>query len=53
MYNASLFQVEMVPKWSERVVHFLTPIELIALNDTIKDQANSMIACHIFYSIER
>ena len=33
-----LFQIEMVPKWSERVVCFFTTIEVRASRDTIEEQ---------------
>ena len=47
--DVALFQIEMVPKWSERVVHFLTTIEVKALGETVEEQqAHFMLACSRF-----
>ena len=37
LLDVALFQIEMVPKWSERVVHFLTMTEVRALGETIEE----------------
>ena len=49
--NDTLFQIEMVPKWSERVVHFLTTTEVKSLGDTAKEQVDFMLSCSRFQMI--
>ena len=36
--NAALFQIEMVPKWSERVVHFLTTTKIKNLGEILEEK---------------
>ena len=46
--DACLFQIEMVPKWSERLVHFLTTANTIKLGETCEEKAEFMEACSNF-----
>ena len=46
--DAALFQVEMVPKWSERMVHFLTTTAFDDVSSDIEEQAEFMEACQYF-----
>ena len=43
-----LVQVEMVPKWSERMVHFLTTVSFEDVSSDIEEQAKFMEACQCF-----
>ena len=36
--DASLFRVEIVPKWSEQVVHFLTTRTLKDVEDSLEEK---------------
>ena len=51
--DACLFQIEMVPKWSEHLVHFLTTTDTIKLGETCEDKADFMQACSNFQMIAR
>ena len=43
--DACLFQIEMVPRWSEHLVYFLTIVDTIELGETCEEKANFMLAC--------
>ena len=43
--DAALFQVEMVPKWSERMVHFLMTAAFEDVSSDIEEQVEFMEAC--------
>ena len=45
---ATFFQVKMVSKWSERVIHFLTIVKVKALGDNVEEQVDFMLACFKF-----
>ena len=49
--HVALFQIDMVPKWSEKVVHFFTITKLRALRDTIIEQMDFMLASSRFQMI--
>ena len=49
--DAALFQIEMVPKWSERVVHFLTTAEVTDLGNNAYEQAKFLTASSRFQLI--
>ena len=53
LLDACLFQIEMVPKWSERLVHFLTVEDTIELGETCEEKADFMQACSNFQMIAR
>ena len=49
--NAGLFQIEMVPNWSEHLVHFLTIGDTIELGETCEEKDDFMQACSNFQMI--
>ena len=49
--DACLFQIEMVPKWSKCLVHFLTTADTMELGETCKEKADFMLACSNFQMI--
>lgn len=46
--NASLFKVELVPRWSQKVVHFLISASLDELKQELCVKAEFIEACHNF-----
>lgn len=48
LLDVALFQVEMVPKWCERMVHFLRTVAFADINSDIEKQAKFMEACQCF-----
>ena len=42
--DVMLFQVEMVPKWSEHVVHLLSTT-VLTLGESVEEKVDSMFAC--------
>ena len=48
LLDACLFQVEMVPKWSEHLVHFLTTMDIKEQGETCEEKAKFMLACSSF-----
>ena len=49
--DACLFQMEMVTKWSECLVHFLTTGDTIELGETCEEKVDFMQACSNFQMI--
>ena len=43
--DASLFRVEMVPKWSEQVVHLLTTRLLKEVEDSLEEKNEFLEVC--------
>ena len=60
MPDAALFQLKMVPKWSERVVHFLTTADVTDLGDNAYEKAEfltassrfQLISCQFYYLMD-
>ena len=51
--DASLFRVELVPKWSEQVIHLLTTGSLTHTGDTIQEKNVFLEACGRFQLLSR
>lgn len=49
--DACLFQVKMVPKWSERLVHFLTTADAKRLGRNCEERADFMLVSSKFQMI--
>ena len=48
LLDACLFQVEMVPKWSEHLVHFLTTAKVKCLGHKFEKKVDFMLASSKF-----
>ena len=53
LLDASLFQIEMVPKWNEWVVHFLTTTKVEELGKSCQEKVDIILACSKFKMVAR
>ena len=49
--KATLFQIEYVPRWSKRIVEFLSTMQFDESHENLQSQVNFLEACNCFQLI--